>query len=178
MPWAWSFSLTGHAALDFLNDVYLDKVFISVIGFDAARGATTQEPEEALEVFTCAVEQAGADALIVHARKAWLKGLSPKENREIPPLDYTRVYRLKAAHPGLPVVLNGGIVNAGGGAGATAGTGREFAGARAVPESGCAGAVGGEAGGARGVLPEDVGRRGGADSALRVAGCAGRWGRS
>ncbi len=55
------------------------------------------------------VEQAGADALIVHARKAWLKGLSPKENREIPPLDYARVYRLKAAHPRLPIVLNGGI---------------------------------------------------------------------
>ena len=56
-----------------------------------------------------AVEQAGADALIVHARKAWLKGLSPKENREVPPLDYDRVYRLKAAHPRLTVVLNGGI---------------------------------------------------------------------
>ena len=50
-----------------------------------------------------------ADAFIVHARKAWLKGLSPKENREIPPLDYARVYRLKAAHPRLPVVINGGI---------------------------------------------------------------------
>ena len=56
-----------------------------------------------------AVEQAGADALIVHARKAWLKGLSPKENREVPPLDYARVYRLKAAHPHLTIVLNGGI---------------------------------------------------------------------
>ena len=52
---------------------------------------------------------ARADALIVHARKAWLKGLSPKENREVPPLDYARVYRLKAAHPQLDVVLNGGI---------------------------------------------------------------------
>jgi tRNA-dihydrouridine synthase A len=72
-------------------------------------GIDQQDPEEALEVFTCAVEEAGADALIVHARKAWLKGLSPKENREVPPLDYARVYRLKAAHPRLPVVLNGGI---------------------------------------------------------------------
>jgi len=45
----------------------------------------------------------------VHARKAWLKGLSPKENREVPPLDYDRVYRLKAAHPRLTVVLNGGV---------------------------------------------------------------------
>jgi tRNA-dihydrouridine synthase A len=72
-------------------------------------GIDEQDPEEALEAFAHAVEQAGADALIVHARKAWLKGLSPKENREIPPLDYARVYRLKAAHPRLPVVLNGGI---------------------------------------------------------------------
>jgi tRNA-dihydrouridine synthase A len=74
-------------------------------------GIDEQDPEEALEVFACAVEQADVDALIVHARKAWLKGLSPKENREIPPLDYGRVYRLKAAHPRLPVVLNGGIIS-------------------------------------------------------------------
>ncbi len=52
---------------------------------------------------------AGADALIVHARKAWLNGLSPKENRDIPPLDYDRVYRLKAALPDVPVIINGGI---------------------------------------------------------------------
>jgi tRNA-dihydrouridine synthase A len=72
-------------------------------------GIDEQDPEEALELVASAVEQAGADALIVHARKAWLKGLSPKENREIPPLDYGRVYRLKAAHPRLPIVLNGGV---------------------------------------------------------------------
>jgi tRNA-dihydrouridine synthase A len=47
--------------------------------------------------------------LIVHARKAWLSGLSPRENRDIPPLDYDIVFRLKAAHPRLPIVLNGGI---------------------------------------------------------------------
>jgi tRNA-dihydrouridine synthase A len=52
---------------------------------------------------------AGADALVVHARKAWLSGLSPKENRDIPPLDYDRVYRLKAAMPDVPVIINGGI---------------------------------------------------------------------
>jgi tRNA-dihydrouridine synthase A len=74
-------------------------------------GIDEQDPETALEVFAHAVEQAGVDALIVHARKAWLKGLSPKENREIPPLDYARVYRLKAAHPRLPIVLNGGIAS-------------------------------------------------------------------
>jgi tRNA-dihydrouridine synthase A len=72
-------------------------------------GVDEQDPEEALETFTQNVERAGTDALIVHARKAWLKGLSPKENREVPPLDYQRVYRLNAAHPRLRVVINGGI---------------------------------------------------------------------
>ncbi len=72
-------------------------------------GIDDQDPEAALDVFARAVEEAGAAALIVHARKAWLKGLSPKENRDVPPLDYDRVYRLKAAHPRLSVVLNGGI---------------------------------------------------------------------
>jgi tRNA-dihydrouridine synthase A len=72
-------------------------------------GIDEQDPEPALENFAQAVVRAGTDALIVHARKAWLNGLSPKENREIPPLDYERVYRLKRAHQRLPVILNGGI---------------------------------------------------------------------
>lgn len=72
-------------------------------------GIDEQDPEAALETFAQAVERAGTDALVVHARKAWLKGLSPKENREIPPLDYERVYRLKRAHQRLAVILNGGI---------------------------------------------------------------------
>jgi tRNA-dihydrouridine synthase A len=72
-------------------------------------GIDEQDPEAALADFADAIERAGADALIVHARKAWLKGLSPKANREVPPLDYDRVYRLKAAHPRLTIVLNGGI---------------------------------------------------------------------
>jgi tRNA-dihydrouridine synthase A len=72
-------------------------------------GIDEQDSEAALAVFAETVERAGAAALIVHARKAWLKGLSPKENREVPPLDYDRVYRLKAAHPRLTIVLNGGI---------------------------------------------------------------------
>jgi tRNA-dihydrouridine synthase A len=76
-------------------------------------GIDDQDPEQALEALTRAVAAAGVDALIVHARKAWLDGLSPRENREIPPLDYYRVYRLKAAHPGLAVVLNGGIADLG-----------------------------------------------------------------
>ena len=74
-------------------------------------GIDEQNPEEALEALTCALEQAGIAALIVHARKAWLAGLSPRQNREVPPLDYDRVYRLKLAHPELPVVLNGGIAD-------------------------------------------------------------------
>ena len=72
-------------------------------------GIDDQDPEQSLDIFARSMEQAGVDALIVHARKAWLKGLSPKENREVPPLDYARVYRLKAAHPHLTVVLNGGV---------------------------------------------------------------------
>jgi tRNA-dihydrouridine synthase A len=72
-------------------------------------GIDEQDSEVALGVFAEIVERAGADALIVHARKAWLKGLSPKQNREVPPLDYDRVYRLKTRHPRLPIVLNGGV---------------------------------------------------------------------
>jgi tRNA-dihydrouridine synthase A len=72
-------------------------------------GVDDQDPEEALDTFTRAVAAAGAAAVIVHARKAWLHGLSPRENRDVPPLDYDRVHRLKAAHPDLMIVLNGGI---------------------------------------------------------------------
>jgi len=72
-------------------------------------GIDEQDPEAALEELTRMAKAARVDALIVHARKAWLAGLSPKENREVPPLDYERVCRLKAAHPDLPIVLNGGI---------------------------------------------------------------------
>ncbi len=72
-------------------------------------GVDDQEPQRALFALAEAVKAAGADALIVHARKAWLQGLSPKENREVPPLDYPLVYALKAAHPGWPIAVNGGI---------------------------------------------------------------------
>jgi tRNA-dihydrouridine synthase A len=72
-------------------------------------GIDEQDPEEALEALACALIAAGTTVLIVHARKAWLTGLSPRDNRNIPPLDYERVYRLKARHPKLVVVLNGGI---------------------------------------------------------------------
>ena len=72
-------------------------------------GIDDQDPEIALDVLARSVVAAGADALIVHARKAWLDGLSPKQNRDIPPLDYDRVYRLKAALPDVPIIINGGI---------------------------------------------------------------------
>jgi tRNA-dihydrouridine synthase A len=72
-------------------------------------GIDDQDPEQALEALACAVEAARVDALIVHARKAWLEGLSPRENRDVPPLDYDRVYRVKTAHPALAIMLNGGI---------------------------------------------------------------------
>ncbi|RBP13873.1 tRNA-U16,U17-dihydrouridine synthase [Roseiarcus fermentans] len=74
-------------------------------------GVDDQEPSEALPAFAEAVKAAGADALIVHARKAWLDGLSPKDNRTVPPLDYGLVYALKAAHPDWPIVLNGGLAD-------------------------------------------------------------------
>jgi tRNA-dihydrouridine synthase A len=74
-------------------------------------GIDDQDSEIALDALARGVVDAGADALIVHARKAWLDGLSPKQNRDIPPLDYDRVYRLKAAMPGVPVIINGGIAS-------------------------------------------------------------------
>jgi tRNA-dihydrouridine synthase A len=74
-------------------------------------GIDDQDSEIALDGLARGVVDAGADALIVHARKAWLDGLSPKQNRDIPPLDYDRVYRLKAAMPGVPVIINGGIAS-------------------------------------------------------------------
>ena len=72
-------------------------------------GIDDQDPEVALDALARNVVAAGADALVVHARKAWLNGLSPKQNRDIPPLDYDRVYRLKAAMPDVPIIINGGI---------------------------------------------------------------------
>src|SRR5882762_11894284 len=74
-------------------------------------GIDAQDPEESLDALTRIVVAAGVDALIVHARKAWLDGLSPKENRDVPPLDYDRVYRLKRANPALDIAINGGIAS-------------------------------------------------------------------
>jgi tRNA-dihydrouridine synthase A len=74
-------------------------------------GVDEQEPQQALGAFAEAVKAAGAAALIVHARKAWLDGLSPKDNRSIPPLDYPLVHALKRAHPDWPIILNGGVAD-------------------------------------------------------------------
>lgn len=72
-------------------------------------GIDDQDEEEGFTRFVETVMQSGITTFIVHARKAWLKGLSPKENREIPPLNHARVHRLKQRHPQLSVIVNGGI---------------------------------------------------------------------
>jgi tRNA-dihydrouridine synthase A len=72
-------------------------------------GIDDQDTGAPLDRFVEAQVEAGVDGLVVHARKAWLKGLSPKENRDVPPLDYDRVHRLKRDFPDLPIALNGGL---------------------------------------------------------------------
>jgi tRNA-dihydrouridine synthase A len=72
-------------------------------------GIDDQDAEESLDRFIDLIAQTGCRTFIVHARRAWLKGLSPKENREIPALDYGRVRRLKRRRPDLEIVLNGGV---------------------------------------------------------------------
>jgi len=72
-------------------------------------GVDDQEPEVSLRTTIAACVAAGVTVFAVHARKAWLAGLSPKENREVPPLDYDLVYRVKRENPHLTIILNGGI---------------------------------------------------------------------
>jgi tRNA-dihydrouridine synthase A len=72
-------------------------------------GVDDQDPEESLFTLVDRSAAAGIDTFIVHARKAWLQGLSPKENRDIPPLDYDLVYRLKRERPNLTIAINGGV---------------------------------------------------------------------
>jgi tRNA-dihydrouridine synthase A len=74
-------------------------------------GVDEQDEYADLERFIETVRTSGCDVFIVHARKAWLEGLSPKENREIPPLNYERVYRLKREFPELTIIVNGGVSN-------------------------------------------------------------------
>jgi len=74
-------------------------------------GVDEQEPQMALFGLVRHVVESGAHAVVVHARKAWLQGLSPKDNRTVPPLDYGLVYELKRAFPDLPVAINGGLAD-------------------------------------------------------------------
>jgi tRNA-dihydrouridine synthase A len=72
-------------------------------------GIDDQDAEESLDNFIDAVAKGGCRTFILHARKAWLEGLSPKDNRDVPPIDYDRVYRMKARRPDLTIIVNGGI---------------------------------------------------------------------
>ncbi len=74
-------------------------------------GIDDQDEEQGLQNFVETVAKTGCNTFIIHARKAWLQGLSPKENREVPPLNYDRVHRLKKSMPHLHISLNGGLVN-------------------------------------------------------------------
>jgi tRNA-dihydrouridine synthase A len=74
-------------------------------------GIDDQDENQGLDNFVEAVALTGCNTFIIHARKAWLKGLSPKENREIPPLNYARVHALKASFPHLSIILNGGLAS-------------------------------------------------------------------
>jgi tRNA-dihydrouridine synthase A len=72
-------------------------------------GVDDQDPEQSLRTMIDICAAAGVDVFAVHARKAWLEGLSPKENRDVPPLDYDLVYRVKRERPNLTILINGGI---------------------------------------------------------------------
>ncbi|KUJ82191.1 tRNA-dihydrouridine synthase A [Ruegeria profundi] len=74
-------------------------------------GVDEQTPDEVLPAFLEQIRDAGCERVTIHARKAWLQGLSPKENRDIPPLDYDLVHRMKAAFPDLHISINGGITS-------------------------------------------------------------------
>ena len=72
-------------------------------------GVDDQNPQDILPEFLEKIRAAGVDRVTIHARKAWLKGLSPKENRDIPPLDYELVHQMKASFPDMHISINGGI---------------------------------------------------------------------
>jgi tRNA-dihydrouridine synthase A len=76
----------------------------------------TRCPEKVLPDFLETISEAGVRRVAIHARKAWLQGLSPKENRDVPPLDYPLVHRMKADFPHLHLSINGGIGSLAGGA--------------------------------------------------------------
>jgi tRNA-dihydrouridine synthase A len=74
-------------------------------------GIDNQDPEIELKKFINHIAEAGVDAIIIHARKAFLSGISPKKNREVPPLIYDRVYEIKELFSNIPIVINGGIIS-------------------------------------------------------------------
>ncbi|MEM9100875.1 MAG: tRNA dihydrouridine(20/20a) synthase DusA [Pseudomonadota bacterium] len=74
-------------------------------------GIDDLDNDDYLHTFVNEIAKAGCDTWVIHARKAWLQGLSPKENRDIPPLQYERVYFLKETFPHLHITLNGGVLN-------------------------------------------------------------------
>jgi tRNA-dihydrouridine synthase A len=74
-------------------------------------GVDDQNPAEVLPEFLAQIVGAGCERVTIHARKAWLQGLSPKENRDIPPLDYELVHRMKGLFPNLHISINGGITS-------------------------------------------------------------------
>ncbi len=77
-------------------------------------GIDDEDSFEFLDKFVGEIADKGCKTFVIHARKAWLKGLSPKENREVPPLDYERVHKIKAKYPQLRIILNGGLKTIGG----------------------------------------------------------------
>ena len=87
----------------------MEKVVSVPVTVKCRIGVDEQDPEDALPTMARAVREAGCNTLIVHARKAWLKGLSPKENRDVPPLDYPLVYRLKRDMADMEIIINGGV---------------------------------------------------------------------
>jgi len=103
--------LMGHPSL-VAEDVASMKAVVDIpVTVKTRIGIDEQEDFETLVDFVSQIEQAGVDGVVIHARKAWLQGLSPKENREVPPLKYEWVHQLKAEFPNLPIALNGGLTD-------------------------------------------------------------------
>jgi len=101
--------LMEHPALVAENVAAMKAVVDIPVTVKCRIGIDDQEDYETLESFVRGLVNAGVDGVIIHARKAWLQGLSPKENRDVPPLNYGWVHRIKAAFPDCPIAINGGL---------------------------------------------------------------------